>query len=172
MFATSGDAWKPLEKRQFDTPLKKIVLYYRQSENWRIIMVYPYFCTQFDCCCATDSLNTDLPVEQISSEEVDWRKVSEMLGRKRKAKDYQRHWSNLQRTIALGILVENGKGQMKRNEVVPVRRDKLQSMSDDRRLLEYLRDNEVEQENEICWADVERDLLLPLNDARKWMIIV
>jgi hypothetical protein len=98
---------------------------------------------------------------------IDWRKVSETLNRKRKPKDYQRHWSNLQRSIALGILVENEKGQITQATGVSKYRDKFQAMNDDRRLLEYLRDSEVEHEIEICWADAERDLLLPANDARK-----
>ena len=42
--------------------------------------------------------------------------------------------------------------------------DKLLPMDNDRRLLQYLRDLEVENENEFIWADVERDLLFP---ARK-----
>ena len=47
---------------------------------------------------------------------------------------------------------------------------KLQPMNNDQRLLEYFRDNEVENEYEFSWADVERDLLIPRNEARKSII--
>ena len=47
---------------------------------------------------------------------------------------------------------------------------KLQPMNNDQRLLEYFRDNEVENEYEFSWADVERDLLIPRTEACKSII--